>query len=431
MATLPSPITLPLATTPTPLPLTSMPLPQTPTPSPATPTPPPLTPTPLLLTSTPLHPTPTPPAPTPDTVVATVEDLVFTDVTGTWKTDYGTMKLEQDGSAVTGTYTTDSGVIIDATISGRTLTGFWVEDASAANCGSAKDDRNFWGRISFEFDEDFTSFKGKWRWCEQDPTENWNGKRIPTPLATHFIAVADRGVGTSASPVFHYSLEYWQCGGDFSPLHHMPSFTPAQIVEKCSAFNSPSEPQQLGGIELLARMGWAVWAGGFRPGGTAKSWIETQVWISEIMYTGTAATKIMPIYTGSAADVQARWATITDIATSYTWGEQSGFSSGSTQPAFAQWPRSWYKSLQTNSNTFVRQLVTRSGVTMTEMSGSHPGDELPSPNEEMFVGRPLTMYAAQTPWKYGGPFRPESPSHLNLLLKSHRSSTRDMGTTRT
>ena len=232
VATLPSPTTLPLATTPTPLPLTSMPLPQTPTPSPATPTPPPLTPTPLLLTSTPLHPTPTPPAPTPDTVVATVEDLVFTDVTGTWKTDYGTMKLEQDGSAVTGTYTTDSGVIIDATISGRTLTGFWVEDASAANCGSAKDDRNFWGRISFEFDEDFTSFKGKWRWCEQDPTENWNGKRIPTPLATHFIAVADRGVGTSASPVFHYSLEYWQCGGDFSPLHHMPSFTPAQIVEK-------------------------------------------------------------------------------------------------------------------------------------------------------------------------------------------------------
>jgi len=88
------------------------------------------------------------------------------------------MELEQNGSTVTGTYTTDNGVVFEATISGGILTGFWVEDSSAVDCGSAKDGRNFWGRISFEFDEDFTSFKGKWRWCNQDPTENWNGTRV-------------------------------------------------------------------------------------------------------------------------------------------------------------------------------------------------------------------------------------------------------------
>ena len=78
---------------------------------------------------------------------------------------------------------------------------------------------------------------------------------------THFIAIGDRAVAVSASPVFHYSLEYWQCGGDFRPLDHTDGFTPAEIVAKCQAFGPAFLPKKLGEVELLARTGWDVWAG--------------------------------------------------------------------------------------------------------------------------------------------------------------------------
>ena len=224
-----------------------------------------------------------------------------------------------------------------------------------------------------------------------------------TSPPTHFIAIGDRGVGTSISPVFHYSLEYWQCGGDFSPLNHTDGFTPAEIVAKCKALNPTFQPKKLDEVELLARTGWEVWAGVNDFFGTGRSWLKQGVWIAEIMYTGTAATELMPIYTGNAADVQAKWATITGIATSYPWAEQSGFSTGNI---FTQWPRSMYKSIQTNSNTFVRHLVATSGLTMIEMDGIHPGNDTPSQNTETDVSRPLTFYAANTPWT-GSATKPE------------------------
>ena len=121
------------------------------------------------------------------------------------------------------------------------------------------------------------------------------------------------------------------------------------------------------------------------------------------MYADTAATELMPTYTSNAADVQEKWATIIGIANTYSWAEQSGFSTGNI---FTQWPQSMYKSLQTNSNTFVRYLVTTSGLTMVEMDGSHPGNDTPSQNTETDLTRPLTFYAANTPW-IGSAAKPE------------------------
>ena len=219
--------------------------------------------------------------------------------------------------------------------------------------------------------------------------------QVSTSAPTHFIAVGDRAVLLAASPVFHYSLEYWQCGGDFTPLNHAGGFTPAEVVAKCQAFGPPFEPKKLGEVELLARMGWEVWAGVGDLTGAGKSWTKQDIWVAEIMYSGTAATELMPIYTGNAADAQAKWANITGIASTYPWAEQSGFATGNI---FTQWPQSMYKSLQTNSNTFVRYLVTTSGLTMVEMDGSHPGSDTPSQNTETDLARPLTFYATNTPW---------------------------------
>ena len=117
--------------------------------------------------------------------------------------------------------------------------------------------------------------------------------------------------------------------------------------------------------------------------------------MAEIMYADTTASALMPIYTGNAADVQAKWASIIGVANTYSWAEQSGFSIGNV---FTQWPRSMYKSLQTNSNTFVRYLVSTSGLTMTEMDGSHPGSDTPSRNTETDATRSLSFYVTNTPW---------------------------------
>ncbi len=213
---------------------------------------------------------------------------------------------------------------------------------------------------------------------------------------THFIAVGDRGVGSDDNPVvFHYSLEYWQCGGDFSPTFYTDGFTPAEIVSMCEALDPDFTPKKLGAVELLANMdGYEVWAGVDDVTGGGRSWIKQDVWIAEIKKTSNADA-LMPIYTGTAADVEGKWATIIDLAETYQWAEQDGFTTGNT---FTQWPRSMYKSTQTNSNTFVHYLVDESGLIWLEMDGFHPGNDAPIQNTESDLGRPLTFYATNTPW---------------------------------
>lgn len=219
---------------------------------------------------------------------------------------------------------------------------------------------------------------------------------------THFIAVGDRGVaGTPV--VFHYSLEYWECGGDFTPLQHVDGFTPTEVVAKCKALDPAAQPQKLGEVELLARTGWEVWAGVVNLLDSGKSWIKQDVWIAEIVYSGTAATELMPIFTGSEDEIEAKWEEIIGIAESYPWAEQPGFATG---PTFAKWPASMYEPLQTNSNTFIRYLVAQSGLSMVELDGSHPGNDTPSQNTDTDLGGNLTFYAAQTPWT-GTPAKPE------------------------
>lgn len=222
----------------------------------------------------------------------------------------------------------------------------------------------------------------------------------PTP-ATHFIAVGDRGVG--GTPVaFHYSLEYWVCGGRFAPLHDSDGFTPAEIVTKCRELDPRAQPRKLGAVELLARMDWEVWAGVDDLVGSGRSWIQESVWIAEIMYEGISATDLMPIYAGTEGQVEEKWAEIIDLAENYAWAEQSGFADA----GFTQWPVSMYDPLGTNSNTFIRFLVTASGLQMTEMDGLHPGHPVPVQNTQSDLGRLLTFYPEHTPWT-GSAIKPE------------------------
>lgn len=104
-----------------------------------------------------------------------------TPVTGTWSTDFGTVRLVEDKQGtVSGSYDTDEGRIT-ATIENGVIDGFWVESASDYTCDTAKMGSRYWGRIRFELNSAGTGWTGIWSYCDYEYVEGavWNGKRVP------------------------------------------------------------------------------------------------------------------------------------------------------------------------------------------------------------------------------------------------------------
>jgi hypothetical protein len=88
-------------------------------------------------------------------------------IAGIYDTSYGEMVLQQNGTSIKGTYT-DGGGTIEATLSGNTLRGYWIQS-------------NGRGRITFVFDATFSSFKGAWSYNDEEPSAGWDGKRRGAP----------------------------------------------------------------------------------------------------------------------------------------------------------------------------------------------------------------------------------------------------------
>lgn len=87
---------------------------------------------------------------------------------GTWETTYGTMWLEQKGTRVTGTYTTNDGTI-NGEIEGEDLRFVWFERANGTG-----------GRALVRLAPDGMSFSGPWytHGNADSPSGTWTGKRI-------------------------------------------------------------------------------------------------------------------------------------------------------------------------------------------------------------------------------------------------------------
>lgn len=100
--------------------------------------------------------------------------LAAAEISGTWTTSEGEMSFTQQGNNVTGNYSTDRGEITGI-LYGDLLEGYWIEDASAERCSTAKNGRYYWGRLRLEFQGD--TFSGKWSYCEKELAQNWTGKR--------------------------------------------------------------------------------------------------------------------------------------------------------------------------------------------------------------------------------------------------------------
>lgn len=94
------------------------------------------------------------------------------NVTGTYKTDFGTLKLTQTKSDVVGTYSypangeTVNGSV-KGTLSENILTFTWEQKQGAGKSG---------GTGTFTFAKDGKSFKGVWV-DSKGQTGSWNGKK--------------------------------------------------------------------------------------------------------------------------------------------------------------------------------------------------------------------------------------------------------------
>jgi len=98
---------------------------------------------------------------------------------GTWSSTYGKqLLLTQSGDRVTGRYDSDNGEVVFTVTGNRTLDGFWIEDASGVECGSAREGRNHWGRLVLEFDEALSGYVGSWSYCDAEPGRGWYGSRV-------------------------------------------------------------------------------------------------------------------------------------------------------------------------------------------------------------------------------------------------------------
>jgi hypothetical protein len=104
------------------------------------------------------------------TSTPTTQPAARTDWAGAWETEWGTMTLTQNGSAVTGTYTHDDGRIA-GTVSGDTFTGTWNEAPTRSPPADA-------GDVEFTIAPDGRSFAGRWRYGSSGAwNTNWGGTR--------------------------------------------------------------------------------------------------------------------------------------------------------------------------------------------------------------------------------------------------------------
>ncbi|OQA74206.1 MAG: hypothetical protein BWY31_04797 [Lentisphaerae bacterium ADurb.Bin242] len=96
-------------------------------------------------------------------------------VSGSWKTNNGDIQLWQTGNQVTGAYQPQEHGEINGTLSGNTMSGFWIEDMSNTKCPYAKNGRYYWGKLRFVFDG--SRFNGQWGYCDAEPNQSWTGTR--------------------------------------------------------------------------------------------------------------------------------------------------------------------------------------------------------------------------------------------------------------
>lgn len=104
-------------------------------------------------------------------------------VAGRWSSDFGTLKIWSNNQAneLTGVYiNTKTGQmdgLINGTLNGSRLSGYWIQQTSQTRCAEQKFETFFWGRLEFSFDSEDV-FSGRWGYCDDMVQRQWNGSKL-------------------------------------------------------------------------------------------------------------------------------------------------------------------------------------------------------------------------------------------------------------
>ena len=55
--------------------------------------------------------------------------------------------------------------------------GYWVQNSGAHDCSDAKDGSTDWGVVTFQFNDAYNKFSGKWNFCGDGELFDWDGAR--------------------------------------------------------------------------------------------------------------------------------------------------------------------------------------------------------------------------------------------------------------
>jgi len=104
--------------------------------------------------------------------------LMNNELAGLWDSTYGVLDFEKVGeNSFHGKYTYGEGKLYGKLID-NTLSGYYTENEEAQRCSTEKYDSYYWGTFKFEFNNDFSGFKGLWAECELPLESKWNGERM-------------------------------------------------------------------------------------------------------------------------------------------------------------------------------------------------------------------------------------------------------------
>ena len=231
------------------------------------------------------------------------------------------------------------------------------------------------------------------RWKSRDPIEEEGGVNLYgfvgndgvlnwDFLGMDCIAITDRVV---IGPTYHYALERIQ--GCCSQVGVEKNYS-----EVINGHNTKSVAK----VELLNVQGFtAMKYGQYKKPGKPTTFVTK--WkrvalspngISFIHWNvyDSPSRKIINLLddSGDSSGVDLKWSRINSLARSYQYAEQGTYNRRIRPDevgSFPNFPTSLYSAFGNNSNTFIRNLVERSGLELKEISGAHPGKKSPDPND--------------------------------------------------
>lgn len=97
---------------------------------------------------------------------------------GLWDTNYGVLDFEKIGkNSFHGKYSYGDGKLYGKLIDNK-LSGYYTESEENQKCSTMKYETYYWGTYEFEYNNNFTEFKGYWGACDLARESKWTGKKM-------------------------------------------------------------------------------------------------------------------------------------------------------------------------------------------------------------------------------------------------------------